>query len=131
MSEKDQRATLEAKDRDELLTIASTLGGKPGSRAKKADVIDMILGLISDAEPAPPKPRRGRPPKAAVIETSEVADEADDARQSVAKVAWIAHTLAAGVAHGVWVTFSAACTTFWRSLFLGAVNSTKNNASQY
>jgi len=79
MSEKDQRATLEAKDRDELLTIASTLGGKPGSRAKKADVIDMILGLISDAEPAPPKPRRGRPPKVAVVETSEVADEADEA----------------------------------------------------
>ena len=61
MSEKDQRATLEAKDRDELLTIASTLGGKPGSRAKKAEVIDLILGLIADSEPAPPKPRRGRP----------------------------------------------------------------------
>ncbi|MFM8861357.1 MAG: transcription termination factor Rho, partial [Acidimicrobiia bacterium] len=50
MSDKDQRATLEAKDRDELLTIATTLGGKPGSRAKKADIVEMILGLI--AEPA-------------------------------------------------------------------------------
>ncbi len=75
MSEKDQRATLEAKDRDELLTIASTLGGKPGSRAKKADVIDMILGLIADSEPAPPKPRRGRPPKAAVVEEAPVAED--------------------------------------------------------
>jgi transcription termination factor Rho len=75
MSEKDQRATLEAKDRDELLTIASTLGGKPGSRAKKADVIDMILGLIADSEPAPPKPRRGRPPKAAPVEETPAAEE--------------------------------------------------------
>lgn len=91
MSEKDQRATLEAKDRDELLTIASTLGGKPGSRAKKADVIDMILGLIADSEPTAPKPRRGRPPKAAVVEDApveeavfefeedEISPEADDA----------------------------------------------------
>lgn len=76
MSEKDQRATLEAKDRDELLTIASTLGGKPGSRAKKADVIDLILGLIADSEPAPPKPRRGRPPKAAPVEETPEAEEA-------------------------------------------------------
>ena len=91
MSEKDQRATLEAKDRDELLTIASTLGGKPGSRAKKADVIEMILELIADSEPAAPKPRRGRPPKAAVVEEApvheavfefeedEISSEVDDA----------------------------------------------------
>jgi transcription termination factor Rho len=78
MSEKDQRATLEAKDRDELLTIASTLGGKPGSRAKKADVIDMILGLIADSEPAPPKPRRGRPPKAAAVEETTAEDEVEE-----------------------------------------------------
>ena len=31
------------------------------------------------------------------------ADVADGARQTVAKVAWIAHTLAVGVAHGVWI----------------------------
>ena len=91
MSEKDQRATLEAKDRDELMTIASTLGGKPGSRAKKADVIEMILGLIADSGPAAPKPRRGRPPKAAVVEDApveeavfefeedEISSEVDDA----------------------------------------------------
>ncbi len=82
MSEKDQRATLEAKDRDELLTIASTLGGKPGSRAKKADVIDMILGLIADSEPAPPKPRRGRPPKAAVVEEVPEVEEVEEAVNS-------------------------------------------------
>ena len=82
MSDKDQRATLEAKDRDELMTIASTLGGKPGSRAKKADVIDLILELISDSEPAAPKPRRGRPPKAAVAEETASTDESDGADAS-------------------------------------------------
>ena len=84
MSEKDQRATLEAKDRDELLTIASTLGGKPDSRAKKAEVIDLILGLIADSEPAPPKPRRGRPPKAAVVEEAPVDEEDEEIEEVVA-----------------------------------------------
>jgi transcription termination factor Rho len=78
--DKDQRATLEAKDRDELMTIATTLGGKPGSRAKKADIIDVILELIADSEPAPPRPRRARPPKAAdtVSSSDESADESAD-----------------------------------------------------
>jgi len=65
------RAALEGKDRDELLTIASAMGGKPGSRAKKADIVDLILELAgvttSDATPSDDavsdtdtKPRRGR-----------------------------------------------------------------------
>jgi transcription termination factor Rho len=36
---------LQRKDRAELATIAQHLGGKPGSRAKKAEIIDMILEL--------------------------------------------------------------------------------------
>ncbi len=36
---------LERKDRAELATIAAALGGKPGSRAKKADIVQMILEL--------------------------------------------------------------------------------------
>ena len=36
---------LERKDRAELATIAQALGGKPGSRTKKADIITMILEL--------------------------------------------------------------------------------------
>ncbi|MFZ4516896.1 MAG: transcription termination factor Rho [Microthrixaceae bacterium] len=36
---------LERKDRAELATIASALGGKPTSRTKKADIIGMILEL--------------------------------------------------------------------------------------
>ena len=40
-----ERDTLESKDRDELTTIANALGGKPGSRARKAEIVDMILDL--------------------------------------------------------------------------------------
>ena len=38
-----QRATLERKKSDELNVIAAALGVKPGSRAKKADLVDLIL----------------------------------------------------------------------------------------
>jgi transcription termination factor Rho len=40
-----ERGTLEGKDRDELTTIANALGGKPGSRARKAEIVDLILDL--------------------------------------------------------------------------------------
>ena len=40
-----ERSTLERKDRVELATIAETLGRKPTSRAKKSDIIDLILEL--------------------------------------------------------------------------------------
>ena len=40
-----ERGTLESKDRDELTTIANALGGKPGSRARKAEIVDRILHL--------------------------------------------------------------------------------------
>ncbi len=40
-----ERSALEAKDRDELVAIATALGGKPASRAKKADIISLILDL--------------------------------------------------------------------------------------
>ena len=43
---------LERKDRAELATIAQALGGKPGSRAKKADIITMILELAGVTTPA-------------------------------------------------------------------------------
>jgi len=41
------REALEGKDRDELTTIATALGGKPGSRARKAEIVDLILDLGS------------------------------------------------------------------------------------
>jgi transcription termination factor Rho len=47
-----ERSALESKDRSELMTIATAMGGKPGSRTKKADIIDMIFELagVSPAE---------------------------------------------------------------------------------
>ncbi len=91
-----ERSALERKDRDELQTIAQALGGKPGSRAKKADIVDLILNLtgVSGGAPgeeaapaagddgpseadatgaAPAKPRASRARKAAAA--SEVAAE--------------------------------------------------------
>ncbi len=47
-----ERAALERKDRDELFTIAEAMGGKPGSRASKAKIVDLILELAGVTEPA-------------------------------------------------------------------------------
>ena len=49
-----ERAALERKDRDELQTIAEAMGGKPGSRARTGDIIDLILELAGVTEPAAP-----------------------------------------------------------------------------
>ncbi len=59
-----EQSALERKDREELLTIAQALGGKPASRAKKADIIGLILDLTgvpadggdsAGGDPAPQK----------------------------------------------------------------------------
>jgi len=59
-----ERSVLEAKEREELFAIADALGAKPGTRAKKADLVSQILqatgieqtpdGAVED------KPRRTR-----------------------------------------------------------------------
>jgi transcription termination factor Rho len=79
-----ERSALERKDRDELLTIAKALGGKPPARAKKADIVDLVLQLtgVGDAptadarapEAAEPSPRAPRARRAATD-----APPADDA----------------------------------------------------
>jgi len=38
-----RRSTLERKDRDELVTIATALGAKPPSKARKAEIVDLII----------------------------------------------------------------------------------------
>ena len=48
-----ERGTLESKDRDELTTIATALGGKPGSRARKAEIVDLILDLSGGGNGSP------------------------------------------------------------------------------
>ena len=44
-SEDFDRSHLERKDREQLVVIATTLGRKPPSRAKKAEIVDLILEL--------------------------------------------------------------------------------------
>ncbi len=46
------RADLQKKDRGELQTIITALGGKPSSRAKKDDLITMVLELTGTIEPS-------------------------------------------------------------------------------
>ena len=76
-----ERSALERKDRDELVTIAKALGGKPPARAKKADIVDLVLeltGVSSDGpaaeaapEPAPAPARASRARKAPAVEEEE------------------------------------------------------------
>ncbi len=59
-----ERSVLEGKERDELLAIAVALGQKAGARAKKSDLVDVILRATGvDADPSAvsasdTKPRR-------------------------------------------------------------------------
>ncbi|MGZ4695251.1 MAG: transcription termination factor Rho [Acidimicrobiales bacterium] len=69
-----ERSALERKDRDELHTIAIALGGKPGSRAKKADIVDLILELAGVTASSVPTPDGPVPP-----ETAATADQAEGA----------------------------------------------------
>jgi len=41
---------LEGKDRAELAAIAEQLGQKPGARAKKADIVSLIMRLVGAEE---------------------------------------------------------------------------------
>jgi len=69
------RSKLERKDRDELATIVTTLGGKPG-RSKKSDLVEMILELTSGADDA--STSRSRRSRAADAEqATNGADHAD------------------------------------------------------
>jgi transcription termination factor Rho len=84
VSQQLERSALEGKDRDELHTIAVALGGKPTSRAKKADIIDLILrlaGVITeDAPPAAPTPPVADPAEAApdAVSPEAAAPEVED-----------------------------------------------------
>ncbi len=49
-----EQSALEAKDRDQLLAIAKALGVKSAGRAKKEEIIDLILEQTAPAESAKP-----------------------------------------------------------------------------
>src|SRR5580704_8709001 len=72
-----ERSVLEAKEREELYAIADALGTKPGSRAKKSDLIAQILratGVETDDAAPVEKPRRTRARKVAAPAASEAAE---------------------------------------------------------
>jgi transcription termination factor Rho len=50
-----ERSALERKDREELTTIAQALGGQPRPRARKAEIVQLILELTG-VEPSGAKP---------------------------------------------------------------------------
>ena len=45
-----RRSTLQRKDRDELTEIAAALGRKPPSRARKGEIIDLIIDLAAGGD---------------------------------------------------------------------------------
>jgi len=55
------RSKLEQKDRSELAAIVDAMGGKAGSRAKKADLIDLVLELAGASQPPSPSPPQSAP----------------------------------------------------------------------
>ena len=65
-----ERSALERKDRDELHTIAVALGGKPGSRARKAEIVDLILELAGVTPAAPAEAPADEPSEPAPASTS-------------------------------------------------------------
>jgi len=72
-----ERTALETKDRDELTTIATALGGKPGSRSRKAEIVDLILDLAGvDGAPSAGSANGSAPAAEALTEEPPAAWEA-------------------------------------------------------
>jgi transcription termination factor Rho len=66
-SQELERSVLERKDRDELQSIATAMGGKVPSRARKAEIVDQILelaGVTSGGGEAAPDTEAEREPAA-------------------------------------------------------------------
>jgi transcription termination factor Rho len=94
------RADLQKKDRGELQTIITALGGKPSSRAKKDDLISMVLDLTGvgsetaesqpdtnpaqtdSATPEPPQPATTGDGAGQEAETAETVNEKQAPNQS-------------------------------------------------
>jgi transcription termination factor Rho len=88
-----ERSVLEGKEREELHAIADALGVKPGSRTKKADLVDKILEATgvtpngngsSNGDAPAEKPKRTRASKKAADPVAEDAPEAPAAEAAPA-----------------------------------------------
>ncbi|HVX17609.1 MAG TPA: transcription termination factor Rho [Acidimicrobiales bacterium] len=90
-SQELDRSVLERKEREALVSIAEALGKKPPSRARKGDIVDLILQLAGVEEPAGDaapeaavKPRRGARKDDTADGTADGAVDTDGAVPSVA-----------------------------------------------
>ena len=79
-----RRSTLERKDRDELVTIATALGSKPPSKARKAEIVDLIIktaladgGSDDEASQSEADAKKATPKKSA-SKAAAAASKADD-----------------------------------------------------
>ena len=69
-----RRSTLQRKDRGELNQIAAALGAKPSSRARKDEIIQLIIDLTADGARISP-PASESPPAEAAPSGSDEADQ--------------------------------------------------------
>ena len=76
-----ERGALKRKDREQLLTIASALGHKPPTRARKDQIIDLILAASGDPTPTPAA--RSGPERSRRAEAAEVAEPLPFATQAM------------------------------------------------
>ena len=77
-----ERSVLEAKERDELHAIADALGQKPPARAKKTELVDLILratGVAPAAEEASGSVKPRRPTRKKVVAAKPVPANGDGA----------------------------------------------------
>ncbi|MCP5027434.1 MAG: transcription termination factor Rho [Actinomycetia bacterium] len=72
------RSMLERKDRAELQAIATQLGGKPGSRTRKAELVDLVLELAGVAPSTTVPSSDTDSPANGAAPTVDQAAEADD-----------------------------------------------------
>jgi len=70
-----ERSALEGKDRDELTTIAQALGGQIRPRARKAEIVQLILELTG-VEPSSAASQGGKPVADDPVPASSAADDA-------------------------------------------------------
>jgi len=72
------RSTLDQKDRSELQTIAEAMGGKPGSRLRKAEIVDMILSLAGVNDSGDADGKNGSASGSDADDETKTADASDD-----------------------------------------------------
>src|SRR5438309_11521999 len=75
-----ERSVLEAKERDELATIAEALGLKPSARTSKAGLVDAILQGIGVEEAKPKKTRARKKPNSETDDSDAGAADGDDGK---------------------------------------------------